>query len=122
MVKLREPRGAAPIDAGSFTMSAPEILSVNPPSGLPSNPVVISGNYFGSKKGKVYLEDQVSGKKKTCKVTNWQMEPTNGQSTITFVVPKLSKAFNYEVAYPLKITTKAKETAETTFTVLEPEP
>jgi hypothetical protein len=123
VVQRKQPKGVSPLTyENAFTMVAPEILSIGPVSGVPGTPITINGNYIGTKKGKVYLADPVSGKKKTCKVTNWQMEPTNGQSTITFEVPKLPNGFTYGEAYPLKITTKAKETAETTFTALEPEP
>jgi hypothetical protein len=55
---------------------------------------VLSGNYFGSKKGKVYLVNPSSGKKKNCKVTSWTMNPTDGTSVIKFIVPKVD-AGNY---------------------------
>jgi len=59
----------------------------------------ITGDFFSTKKGKVYLEDAVSGRKKTCKVTAWGME------SISFVVPKTSKSFPAGT-YPLKVTNK----------------
>ena len=71
--------------------------------------------FFGVKKGKVYIEDTATEKKKTCKVTSWSMNPTNGESTLTFVVPKLPKGLN-PGAYTLKVTNKIG-TAQTTFTV-----
>jgi hypothetical protein len=68
-------------------------------------------NYFGYKKGKVYLEDPSTEKKKTCKVISWFMDPTTGESTIRFVVPKLNSR-----DYTLTVTNKVG-TAETTFTI-----
>ena len=48
--------------------------------GAPGQPITINGNFFGTKKGKVYLE--YLGKNKNCKVTNWTM------NSITFLIPK----------------------------------
>ena len=45
-------------------MMAPEITSVDPVSGSAPDEIIISGNYFGTKKGKVYLEYEQSGKLK----------------------------------------------------------
>jgi uncharacterized beta-barrel protein YwiB (DUF1934 family) len=69
-----------------FTVKAPEIISVEPASGSVGDQITISGNYFGSKKPKVYL-GYVSSKgkpsKKSCSVVNW------GDDEIVFIVPKL---------------------------------
>jgi hypothetical protein len=96
VIKLKEPKGAPALNAGVFNMMAPEITSVLPNSGAEGAVIVLSGNYFGSKKGKVYLEDPVSGKK-NCKVTSW------GMDSITFVVPK---GLDSSSTYPLKIINK----------------
>lgn len=117
VVQRKDPKGAEPLTyEGAFTMAAPEIASIDPTSGIPNDQVVISGNYFGTKKGKLYIEDPATGKKKNCKVISWGME------SITFAVPKLPNGLSTGAAYPLKLTNKAKETVETIFTVLEPEP
>ncbi len=48
--------------------------------------------FFGTKKGKVYVEDQASGKRVNAKSKpDLEADPVNGDSTITFVVPKLPK-------------------------------
>lgn len=39
-------------------MMEPETTSVDPVSGSARDEIIISGNYFGTKKGKVYLEVQ----------------------------------------------------------------
>jgi hypothetical protein len=57
----------------------------------------------------------MTGKKKNCKIVSWSMEPASGQSTLTFVVPKLPKGLN-PGTYPLKVSNKVG-TAQTTFFV-----
>jgi hypothetical protein len=90
-------KGTPALNAGVFNMMAPEITSVLPNSGAEGSAIVLSGNYFGSRMGKVYLENSVSGTKKNCKVTSW------GMDTITFVVPKGLVSGS---TYPLKVTNK----------------
>jgi len=115
-VTIKPYKAADIILSNAFTVKPPEIGSLDSYQGAVGAPITITGNYFGTKKGKVYLEEPVSGKKKTCNVTNWRMEPTNGKSTITFVVPKLPKYFSPGVTYSLKVSNKIG-TAGTTFTV-----
>lgn len=110
VVMPKEPKGAFPITyEGGFVMMAPEITSVDPSSGLNPNEIVISGNYFGTKRGKIYLENTVTGKKKRCKITAW------GMDSITFIAPKTSKRFPAK-EYLLKVVNKVGEDS-TTFTV-----
>ena len=95
VVKPKEPKRAAPIVYnGAFTMLSPETISVDPVSGTEGAEITVSGNYFGSKKGKVYLVNPSTGKKKNYKVTSWTMNPTDGTSVIKFIVPKVD-AGNY---------------------------
>ena len=90
VLQLKEPKGTAPITlSGAFTIMAPDISSVVPNSGGEGAVITISGNYFGSKKGKVYVGDQ------KCKVTSWTMDPVTGESTIVFVVHKKIGAGTY---------------------------
>jgi hypothetical protein len=115
VVQTKEPKGATPITIDvPFAMMSPEIVSIDPVGSL-GDVIVLSGNYFGYKKGKVYLEDPSTEKKKTCKVISWFMDPTTGESTIRLVVPKLNRG-----DYTLTVTNKVG-TAETTFTI-EPWP
>ncbi len=119
VVKPKEPRGAEPIIyEDAFTMMPPEIISVEPDSGSIPDEIEISGNYFGSKKVKVYLEYEQNGrlKKKSCKILEWSMfDPVNGDSQIRFIVPKTSKTFPPDT-YQLKVTNKVG-TGSATFTV-----
>lgn len=96
----------------AFTVKNPELdpLTTDQDHGSPGTPITITGRFFGIKKGKVYLEDPVSGQKKACRVTEWSMDPTNGESRLTFVVPKLTSG-----DYTLKVANKVGQ-AQTTST------
>ena len=75
-----QPKGAPPIVLpGAFTMRKPE-LDLASYGGTPEQPVTITGRWFGTKKGQVYVNQQ------KCKVTAWSMDPTSGISTLTFIV------------------------------------
>lgn len=81
-----------------FTVKNPELdpLTDDNRSGIPGAEIVLTGRFFGTKKGKAYLgytDSKGQSKKKTCKVTYWYMNPTTGVSELRFVVPKLSKTF-----------------------------
>jgi YD repeat-containing protein len=112
--------GTIPLDV-VFTVKNPELenpLSDN--TGRPGEEITVYGNFFGVKKGKVYLEYESNGqtKKKTCKVTYWYMNPTNGVSELRFFVPKLSNSFPAG-AYTLKVDNKIGiATASPLFTIL----
>ncbi len=85
---LIQPKGTLEIPLfGAFTVKPPEIDSLDSYEAAPGTSITITGNFFSTKKGKVYLGDQVSGKRKNCKITSW------GMDSITFVVPKTSKSF-----------------------------
>jgi hypothetical protein len=91
----------------AFTVTSPVLLSV-PDIGQPEQEITIEGSFFGTKKGKVYLEytEGTNIKKKTCKVTEWSMYNTaNGDSRIRFIVPKLTKTFTGG-DYTLKVVNK----------------
>jgi len=68
-----------------FEVKAPEIESVNPNSGSVGTQITISGNFFGSKKPKVYLGYLSKGKliKKSCSIIS------SGDDEIVFTVPTL---------------------------------
>lgn len=91
-VVRKEPKGVAPITmTDAFTVMAPHIVSVDPSSGVSGNERVLSGNYFGSKKGKVYLGT------KSCKVLNWSMD------TIRFMVPNKMASGSYAIMVTNKV-------------------
>jgi len=85
----------------AFTVKPPEIDSLDFYAGAARDPITITGTFFGTRKGKVYLEYEKNGKlkRKACRVTSW------GMDSITFLVPKTSKRFP-PGAYPLKVINK----------------
>ncbi len=70
-------KGSVPLlAAGAFTLRAPEPQAVDPVVAVPLDPVTITGQHFGSKKGKVFIAGRVA------KVTAW------ADLSIHAVVPK----------------------------------
>jgi hypothetical protein len=99
----------------TFTIRNPELDPLATDHGSPGTEHTIRGRFFGTKKGKVYLEDPLSGQKKTCKVTYWYMNPTSGASELRFIVPK---GLVSGASYPLKVTNKiGTATASTNFEI-----
>ena len=107
--------------SAAFTVKTPQLNPLGANHGTTGSLVTITGNFFGTKKGKVYLENPTTGKKKSCRIKYWYMEPANGESTLTFLVPNLPKNFSYGEPYPLKITNKVG-TVQTYFTVYPTSP
>jgi uncharacterized repeat protein (TIGR02543 family) len=96
----------------AFTVKLPE-PAIDPgvnDHGASGDPITINGNFFGTKKGKVYLE--YLGKNKNCKVTDWNM------TSIIFLVPKKLA----EGKYPLNITNKIGTAGVVGFTIDSPLP
>ncbi len=100
---------------GAFTVMDPAIGSLSSVRGAPGDEITITGKYFSTRKGRVYLEDPARGKNKNCKITGWTMDPISGDSTLTFTVPKLPKGL-LAGPYPLKVANKVG-IAETMFTI-----
>jgi hypothetical protein len=112
VVKPTEPRGTPPITCqGAFTMLAPEIGTVVPFTGAEDAVIEISGNFFSTKKGKVYLDE------KKCKVLSWTMDATSGNSNIQFVVPKKMSSGSYKVTVSNKV---GSDTLADWFTIIIP--
>jgi hypothetical protein len=81
-IKLQT-KGSSPITiSDGFTVEAPEIDSINPPSGSIGDEITVNGFFFGTTKGKVTLGG------KSCKVSKWTMDLATGGSEIQFVVPR----------------------------------
>jgi IPT/TIG domain len=102
-----------------FTVEIPALGSPSPTNGPPGTEITITGSFFGTKKGKVYIEGQSKGKAKiaNCKVTFWDMNPTTGVSTVSFLVPKTLDPGTY----PLTVTNKVGSSAVgTTFEITIP--
>jgi hypothetical protein len=111
-----KPYNAAPpvILPSSFTVMNPEVVSLSQSSASPGSEIIVTGRFFGTKKGKVYIEGLSKGnpKRKNGKITYWFMNPTTGESELRFLVPKgLDQG-----TYPMTLMNKIGA-AETTFTV-----
>ena len=104
----------------AFAVKNPELQDpLSDSAGRPGEEIIVYGNFFGIKKGKVYLEYESNGqtKNKNCKVTYWYMDPTTGASEVRFIVPKVSKSF-IASDYPLKVDNKIGiATASPNFTI-----
>lgn len=83
----------------AFTVEEPQIATVLPVEGYARDTVTITGMYFCSKKGKVFLEysDEGGAISAPCKVTSWTMDPDTGESRITFLVPTGLASHTYDV-------------------------
>lgn len=90
-----------------FTIKAPESVNITADAGLPGDQIEVTGNYFGSKKGKIFLEDPVTGWVKRCRIASWSMDQTTGESSVIFAVPK-PKGYvpGVSMSYTLKVTNK----------------
>jgi hypothetical protein len=99
---------------GTLTVMSPEINLLSSNRGSAGDEITVTGKFFSTKKGKVYLEYEKNGqiKKKNCPIKSWDMNSTTGGSELIFVVPKSLNPGSY----PLKVTNKVGA-AETTFRV-----
>lgn len=90
-INLKSKPPASILLEDAFTVRSPRISSYSLSSARPGNEVTVNGFYFGGKKGKVYLVSETgSNKPKSCKVTYWYMDPTDGtNSEIKFMIPKV---------------------------------
>jgi hypothetical protein len=94
----------------AFSVKLPEPVTVPGVNdhGRAQEPITINGSFFGTRKGKVYLE--YLGAKKNCKVTSWNM------GSITFLVPaRLAPG-----RYPLKISNTIGTVTAGDFTIDPP--
>lgn len=70
-----------------FIVNRPELDTLAVNSGKPEEEILVTRRFFGSKKGKIYLEyTDSSGKtrRKSCKVTSWNMVPATGACELRF--------------------------------------
>ncbi len=88
-----------------FTAMAPAVDSITPGTGSPGDPIALAGHYFGADKPVVQFRHLVSGRLRQtrCKVTAWAMDPTTGESNVTFTVPNRLATGSYDVAVSSKI-------------------
>ena len=75
----------------AFTIKNPEMDPLSTDHGAPGDDITISGRFFSTRKGKVYIEYEENGqiRKKSCTVKSWAMDASTGASEIRFQVPKI---------------------------------
>jgi hypothetical protein len=120
-IQPKEKRVPQIVIPNGFTVKAAEIQSIEEGEGTAYDEITIGGRYFGTKKGKVYLEYDKDGKivRKSCKVKSWTMDPTTGDSEAVFVVPKILPAVCNVVLDPYSKIEEVEE--DNGFTVEAPE-
>lgn len=106
-VQPREQKFYVAMGDDVFTIKEPENVSFNADSGLPGGQIQITGDYFGSTRGKIYLEDQMSGLIKKCRVVSWSMDPVTGKGSAIFAVPRPNGYVpGVSTSYTLRVTNK----------------
>jgi hypothetical protein len=118
----KEPKGAIPIvEKYAFTVKPPEMTSMDRSSGSAYEQVTVTGKFFGTKKGKVYLEYDQDGEnvRKKCVVTRWWMDPATNESELAFTIPKMLPEVCDVVVDPYSDLPEVEETDG--FTVKAPE-
>ena len=96
-------------NAFTVRLPAPDALTGANDNGAQGANINLTGDFFGTKKGKVYLTYRNSrgqDKQKSCKTVSW------GMNAITFQVPKLDPGI-----YPLSITNKVGNVLVGSFTI-----
>jgi len=106
-IQPKQQKSYITLEENLFTIKEPENISFSSDSGLPGNQIEIAGDYFGSKKGKIYLEDQMSGHPRSCRIISWSMNPATGKSSAVFAVPKPNGYVpGISASYTLRVTNK----------------
>jgi hypothetical protein len=67
----------------------PEIDPSTPDHGTPGDEITMPGRFFGTKKGKVYIEYEKDGQRAACPIKLWTMEPATGTSEVRFRIPQI---------------------------------
>lgn len=78
----------------SFVVRGAEIYSINRTEGTSYDQVTLTGKFFGTKRGTVYLEYEEEGiaKINPCKIIKWIMDSTTGDSEVVFEIPSMLPA------------------------------
>jgi alpha-tubulin suppressor-like RCC1 family protein len=86
-------KGVVPIISEKPVVTkAPQLHFLRPNHGPANTVITLSGKYFGSKKGKVYLGA------KSCTVLSWYMNPETGRSMASLIVPSKLPAGAYNIS------------------------
>jgi hypothetical protein len=117
------PKGSASViyHNEAFVVKPPEIHSIDRDDGTAWDQVTIRGRFFGTVKGKIYLEynEGVGLLRKNCKVLSWMMDRTTGDGEIVFLVPRMLPEVCDVVVDPYRTLPETEEADG--FTVKAPE-
>ena len=105
---------------GTFTLRLPVLDDLATASGTYKDAITVTGKFFSTRKGKAYLMDPITGKRKNLKVASWQMDEQTGISEFTFIVPKTSKSFPAKTYHLMMGNKVGQATTTPEFTVLGP--
>jgi hypothetical protein len=84
----KTPKGLPPkVFPSCYTIKAPAVVSLSTGNGSPGQLVTVSGNFFGTKKGKVALQS-LYGSPINCKVVSWSMDSASNAGTVVFAISK----------------------------------
>lgn len=77
--------------SSTFTIKKPELDPQVPDRGSPGDEITISGKYFGTRKGKIFIEYDLNGKirKASCFAKSWTMDTATGISEAVIRLPKI---------------------------------
>jgi|GEM_PF-3052704 len=93
---------AAPLTLpNGFAVMAPQISLVDPATAVPGQEIIVYGEYFGTRKGRVTLANGADTPI-SCKVLSWEMDPVTGDSAVRVTVPQAPAG-----TYALGLATKA---------------
>lgn len=99
-IQPKLPKGAPPIIfENNFTFAGPEIGIMGPAQGVAGDRINISGTFFGTRKGKIYLR-QGEGETAVsypCKVVRWEMNADDNESWADFLVPAKAPPGSYDL-------------------------
>lgn len=75
----------------AFTIKNPEMDPLSTDHSAPGDEITMTGRFFSTRKGKVYIEYEKDGqiRKKSCTVKSWAMDAATGASEIRLQVPKI---------------------------------
>lgn len=78
----------------SFVVRGADIYSIDRTEGTSYDQVTLIGKFFGTKKGRVYLEYEEEGipKVKPCRIIKWSMDSITGDSEVVFEIPRMLPA------------------------------
>jgi subtilisin family serine protease len=98
-----QPKGAAALPMGTFTIMNPSIETISPSSGVEGDIITVQGSFFTNKKPKIYVENRTTFTRTKCKVISYAMDSNTGYSYLTFQVPKKVISGTYNLILQNKI-------------------